>query len=134
MRDDVLFLAKLREFTDYAVKNGTLKYHTPAELEDVDNTEVTATLDVLEPIISEEWHEFWDAVNNGEPKENVTKELGDLLYTLIQFAVVFDLPIVEAMNRICKNNIQKWETGTINEAGKLVKHLDHPKVNLKDLF
>lgn len=84
-------------------------------------------------LIKEEHDEFVEAVTLGFSEDLVLKELCDLLYVIYRFAVVFKLPVEEAFRRVHENNMMKITNGTFNEAGKLTKAPDHPKVNLKDL-
>lgn len=83
-------------------------------------------------LIREECNELIDALLL-EDKEQVLKELCDVLYVTFGLAVVYDLSIKEAFERVHENNMLKVHTGFINENGKLCKAKDHPKVILKDL-
>lgn len=86
-------------------------------------------------LIVEESGELDDAVTLREGKAAELKELCDLLY--VTYAAAYELGLhrvlVPAFNRVHENNMLKIAKGTFNASGKLVKHPDHPKVNLSDL-
>lgn len=86
-------------------------------------------------LIREELRELDDAIIYKEPPENVLKELADLLYVV--YGAVNSLGytnvITPAFNRVHENNLSKILRGNFNNAGKLVKPVDHKKVDLKDL-
>lgn len=96
-------------------------------------TILTETALLRSKLILEETRELVGALLS-EDKEQVTKELCDLLYVAIAVAVLYDLPLEPAFNRVHANNMAKIKNGTIAEDGKLEKTADHPKVVLKDLF
>lgn len=86
-------------------------------------------------LIVEETRELCEAVWNGEPDENILKEVCDVLYVLggLVYEFGWQSKIDAAFNRVADNNDLKVTLGTFREDGKLIKSKDHPKVDLKDL-
>lgn len=86
-------------------------------------------------LIVEESGELDDAVTLREGKAQELKELCDLLY--VTYAAAYELGLhnvlTPAFNRVHENNMLKIAKGHFNSAGKLVKHPEHPKVDLSDL-
>jgi NTP pyrophosphatase (non-canonical NTP hydrolase) len=81
-------------------------------------------------LIVEEYKEFMEAVEQGQPDQDVLKEMCDLIYVVVRMAVVFEFPLEPAFRRVHENNMAKIKNGTFNEDGKLVKPKDHPKPDL----
>ena len=72
-----------------------------------------------------------------ESWENLTKELADLLYVTIGFAVTFGLPLVEVFERVHQSNMSKLgEDGKpiYREDGKVMKGPNYRPPELGDLF
>ncbi len=70
-------------------------------------------------------------------KEDLTKELADLLYVTYGFAVTFGLPIDEVFERVHRSNMSKLgDDGKpiYREDGKVLKGPNYEKPNLDDLF
>jgi NTP pyrophosphatase (non-canonical NTP hydrolase) len=102
--------------------------------------DTTEVLTLCRNLIAEESSELLDELQfmidcdvDCDPAK-VLKELADTIYVLYYLVASFGLPIDVAFNRVHDNNMLKIANGTIRDDGKLVKHPDHPKVNLKDLF
>lgn len=106
------------------------KYHRVGlDLDEADEDDLDLSLTLIE----EEYHEFMNAVEF-EPKEQVLKELCDLLVVLLRFAVHYDLPLNKAFERVYENNMAKAKGLRVREDGKVLKPEGHPKVKLDDLF
>jgi len=69
-------------------------------------------------LIDEEWSEFHEAFHF-ESEEEQLKELGDLVYVCIQYALSQGWDLNEAMDRIHKSNMSK-----LGPDGKPVKRFD----------
>ena len=70
-------------------------------------------------------------------KASLTKELADLLYVTIGFAVTFGLPICEVFERVHQSNMSKLgEDGKpiYREDGKVMKGPNYQPPKLDDLF
>ena len=76
----------------------------------------------------------WLAIRN---KENLLKEMADLVYVLYGLARSLDLPLDEAVRRVHKNNIDRcvWPDGGVKYRadGKVLKNPGAPKIDLSDL-
>ena len=76
----------------------------------------------------------WLAIRN---KENLLKEMADLVYVLYGFARSLDLPLDEAIRRVHQNNIDRcvWPDGSIKyrEDGKVLRNPDAKAIDLSDL-
>ena len=79
-----------------------------------------------------------DALGNPQiNKADLTKELADLLYVTIGFAVTFGLPLVEVFERVHQSNMSKLgEDGKpiYREDGKVMKGPNYQPPQLDDLF
>ena len=79
-----------------------------------------------------------DALGNPQiNKADLTKELADLLYVTIGFAVTFGLPLCEVFERVHQSNMSKLgEDGKpiYREDGKVLKGPNYEKPKLDDLF
>jgi len=76
-------------------------------------------------------------VRTAESPEELTKELADLLYVTIGFAVTFGLPLVEVFERVHQSNMSKLgEDGKpiYREDGKVMKGPNYQPPQLGDLF
>ena len=70
-------------------------------------------------------------------KASLTKELADLLYVTIGFAVTFGLPLCEVFDRVHQSNMSKLgEDGKpiYREDGKVMKGPNYQPPKLDDLF
>lgn len=79
--------------------------------------------------------EFGKAIRT-ETRADILKEAIDLNYVVTGLLLMLGITpsqIVAAENRICDNNMQKLEHGTIDDNNKLIKPKGHPKVDLTDL-
>lgn len=83
-------------------------------------------------LIEEEAREVCQALKSGT-KEEVLKELSDLIVVTVGTAVVYGMDLTTAFNRVHDNNMLKIANGTVRDDGKLIKPSDHPKVRLEDL-
>ena len=84
-------------------------------------------------LIDEELYE----VRNAPSNEEMTKELADLLYVTIGFAVTFGLPIVEVFERVHQSNMSKLDDNgkpLYREDGKVMKGPNYQPPELRDLF
>lgn len=94
-------------------------------------------------LIEEECGEFFDAAyvvkeepENACKRENVLKELSDLVFVCYQFAACFGLDLDEAMTRVFKSNMSKLdEQGQpiYREDGKVLKGPNYRPPNLSSL-
>jgi NTP pyrophosphatase (non-canonical NTP hydrolase) len=84
-------------------------------------------------LIREEANELVDALFSGS-REDVLKEICDLLVVTIGTAVIYDFPLGPAFNTTVQDNIARIQKATVNEHGKLVKDKKHPKLTLEHLF
>ena len=83
-------------------------------------------------LIIEELHEFTDATD----KENLLKELADLLYVIYGYAATYGLPIDEAFKRVHESNMSKLgDDGKplYREDGKVLKGPNYKPADLGDL-
>ena len=99
-------------------------------------------------LIKEELNELQDEVEksifefkensgqiNKETKQNILKELCDLMYVVSGFAVTFGLPVQVAFNRVHKSNMSKLINGIpqLNDWGKVQKGKNYKPPNMEDL-
>ena len=79
-----------------------------------------------------------DALGNPQiNKADLTKELADLIYVTIGFAVTFGLPLCEVFERVHQSNMSKLgEDGKpiYREDGKVMKGPNYQPPKLDDLF
>ena len=79
-----------------------------------------------------------DALGNPQiNKADLTKELADLIYVTIGFAVTFGLPLCEVFERVHQSNMSKLgEDGKpiYREDGKVMKGPNYQPPKLEDLF
>jgi len=85
-------------------------------------------------LISEEFNELKEEVyvEKANSKPALTKELADLLYVTIGFAVQFGLPIKEVFEEVHRSNMTK--TGDKREDGKVLKGVDYKAPDLNKFF
>lgn len=82
----------------------------------------------------EEWVEEAYATKKAPDKE--LKELCDLLYVILGYALQKDWDILSAFNRVHKSNLTKLDCDgrpIFNDLGKIVKGPNYKEPNLKDL-
>lgn len=94
-------------------------------------------------LIEEECGEFFDAADvciteteNERKRENVLKELSDLVFVCYQFAACFGLDLDEALARVYESNLSKLdEQGKpiYREDGKVLKGPNYQPPNLLSL-
>jgi phosphoribosyl-ATP pyrophosphohydrolase len=65
-------------------------------------------------------------------KQNLTKELSDLIYVAIGTAVTFGLPLEEVFRRTHESNMTK--DGGVREDGKVLKGEGYQPPTFEDLF
>ena len=83
-------------------------------------------------LIEEEFKEFEEAVD----KENVLKELTDLLYVVYGYAATYGLDIDTAFSRVHKSNMSKLDDNgnpVRREDGKILKGPNYKEPDLSDL-
>jgi predicted HAD superfamily Cof-like phosphohydrolase len=105
-----------------------LKYPKPSVIVDSEKT-------LRRTLIQEEFKELMDAISNEEDDE-VLKELCDLVYVCIGFAVTYGWSFDTAFNRVHTSNMSKLdEKGkpTYREDGKVAKSSMYIHTKLKDL-
>jgi predicted HAD superfamily Cof-like phosphohydrolase len=98
-----------------------------------DAKEAQDLLELRLNLLSEELEEVAEA----DTVENLTKELADLLYVTIGFAVTFGLPLCEVFERVHQSNMSKLgEDGKpiYREDGKVLKGPNYQPPQLDDLF
>ena len=86
-------------------------------------------------LIAEEYHEFYDAVQN-ESYESELKELADLVYVCFQYAENMEWDLEEALHRVHKSNMSKLglDGKPIRRVdGKVLKGPNYAPPELKDL-
>lgn len=103
----------------------------------------TTSLNLQRSLIDEECNELSDAVDklkthitNKRAKENLLKELADLVYVCHQMAAAFDWDLTEAFIRVHDSNMSKLgEDGTPirREDGKILKGPNYFTPSLIDL-
>lgn len=103
-----------------------------------------ATFDLQLDLIEEECGEFFDAcdvaradMDNAAKRENILKELSDLVFVAYQFAAAFGLDLDEALARVYKSNMSKLdEQGNpiYREDGKVLKGPNYRPPHLKTLI
>jgi NTP pyrophosphatase (non-canonical NTP hydrolase) len=110
---------------------------------DISTEEMYKLWEMQVDLIEEEAAEFMDAVDvcitetdNERKRENVLKELSDLVFVCYQFAACFGLDIDEALARVFQSNMSKLdEQGNpiYREDGKVLKGPNYQKPNLLSL-
>ena len=93
----------------------------------IDNTDTNRTIwDLQLRLIQEEFKEFFDAADvldndcdNEGKRENLLKELSDLVFVCYQFAAAFGMDLDEAMRRVYESNMSK-----LDEHGKPIYRAD----------
>jgi predicted HAD superfamily Cof-like phosphohydrolase len=86
-------------------------------------------------LIQEEYTELMDAINNGDDDE-VLKELCDLVYVCVGFAVTYGWSFDTAFNRVHQSNMSKLDADgnpAYREDGKVVKPNGYEPPKLLDL-
>ena len=86
-------------------------------------------------LIQEEYAELMDAINNGDDDE-VLKELCDLVYVCVGFAVTYGWSFDTAFNRVHQSNMSKLDADgnpAYREDGKVVKPNGYKPPKLLDL-
>lgn len=89
-------------------------------------------------LINEEHNELQDEFDRRNfDKENMLKELADLVYVCYGMAVTYGWNLDEAVRRVHENNTGRMyqDDGTIKrrDDGKILKNKNYPRVNLEDL-
>jgi len=84
-------------------------------------------------LIKEEAEELVHALLTGS-REEVLKEICDLLVVTIGTSVIYDFPLGPAFNTVVQDNIARIRKATVSPSGKLVKDKHHPKLSLEGLF
>jgi predicted HAD superfamily Cof-like phosphohydrolase len=87
-------------------------------------------------LIQEEYKELMDAISN-EEDDAVLKELCDLVYVLIGFAVTYGWSFDTAFSRVHASNMSKLDENgkpTYREDGKVAKSSMYIHPRLKDLI
>ena len=119
-----------------AVKDFHIKYK-----QDVDKEITEERINLRWDLIDEECLEVFQEVEpylfkelkyKGINKQNLTKELADLIYVTIGMAVTFGLPLEEVYTRIHNANMTK--NGGFNENGKILKGDGFVPAEVGDLF
>ena len=86
-------------------------------------------------LIKEEFNEVMIALDS-QDRENLLKELCDLVYVVVGTAVAFGLNFDEAFRRVHESNMSKLGADgkpIYREDGKVLKGPNYQPVNLKDL-
>ena len=86
-------------------------------------------------LIQEEYTELMDAISNGDDDE-VLKELCDLVYVCVGFAVTYGWSFDTAFNRVHQSNMSKLDPDgnpVYREDGKVVKPSGYKPPKLLDL-
>ena len=95
-------------------------------------------------LIEEEAAEFLEAADevfadpeNDKRREELLKELSDLVFVCYQFAAAYDLDLDEALRRVFESNMSKLdEDGKViyREDGKVLKGPNYQPPDLRGLF
>jgi NTP pyrophosphatase (non-canonical NTP hydrolase) len=93
----------------------------------IDNTDTNKSIwDLQLRLIQEEFKEFFDAADvldndcdNEGKRENLLKELSDLVFVCYQFAAAFGMDLDEALRRVYESNMSK-----LDEHGKPIYRAD----------
>jgi NTP pyrophosphatase (non-canonical NTP hydrolase) len=95
-------------------------------------------------LISEEYKEFMEAADelyadpeNDKRREELLKELSDLVFVCYQFATAFNLDLDEAMRRVFESNMSKLDeqgNALFRPDGKVLKGPNYKPPNLSDLY
>lgn len=95
-------------------------------------------------LIHEEAKEFFEAADevfadpeNDKRREELLKELSDLVFVCYQFAAAYSLDLDEALRRVFESNMSKLdEQGNViyREDGKVLKGPNYQPPNLSGLF
>ena len=110
---------------------------------DISTKELRQLWDMQLDLIEEECGEFFDAaevlaqeMENVPKRENLLKELSDLVFVCFQFSACFGLDLDEAMTRVFNSNMSKLdERGNpiYREDGKVLKGPFYRQPDLKSL-
>ena len=110
---------------------------------DCSTDELEELWDMQVDLIEEEAGEFFDAVyvameeiENVKKRENLLKELCDLVFVCYQFAACFGLDLDEAMTRVFESNMSKLDkrgNPIYREDGKVLKGPFYRQPDLKSL-
>ena len=111
----------------------------------IDNTDNNRSVWELQlALIEEEFKEFFDAADvmendchNEGKRENLLKELSDLVFVCYQFAAAFGLDLDEALRRVYESNMSKLdEHGQViyREDGKVMKGPNYRPPHLQALI
>lgn len=102
-----------------------------------------STLNIQSRLITEEFKEFLAAysesikyIQNPRAREEVLKELSDLVYVCYQFSAAAGWDLDEALDRVHESNLSKLVDGKPlkREDGKVQKGPNYKKPNLADLI
>jgi len=87
-------------------------------------------------LITEEFNEVMDAINNNEPMKNVAKELVDLLVVTYGTLIAMGVDANAAFREVHMSNLSKFgDDGKPikNEFGKVIKSANYVPADLTDL-
>lgn len=87
-------------------------------------------------LITEEFQEFKEGIEEGLDLAHITKELADLLYVVYGTGIALGVDLDEAMKRVHESNMSKLDDGgnpIYNSYGKVLKGENYKPPNLTDL-
>ena len=123
-----LYAARAKEFRKaYQLPSGL----TPTTLELQQNLIDEEYVEVCEAV-----HELWDDVTNKRARENLLKELCDLVYVCHQMATAFNWDLTTAYMRVHESNMSKLDENgqpIRREDGKILKGPNYFTPSLIDL-
>ena len=100
--------------------------------------------DMQVDLVEEECGEFFDAADqcfadpeNDKRREELLKELCDLVFVCYQFAATFGLDLDEALRRVFESNMSKLDdegNAIYREDGKVLKGPNYEPPNLNGLY
>ena len=110
---------------------------------DTSNKELEDLFEMQLDLVEEECGEFFDAAyvcasetENAAKRENVLKELSDLVFVCYQFAACYGLDLDEALARVYESNMSKLDENgqpIYREDGKVLKGPNYEPPNLSSL-
>lgn len=125
-------LQMVREF--HKAMGQPLDQHHPFDMKDVKPSSKVGELEAFRfGLVEEEFVEF----EGSSSKENLLKELADLIYVVYGYAATYGLDLDEAVRRVHKSNMSKLgDDGKPikREDGKVMKSENYEKPYLGDLI
>jgi len=125
------------------IQNKLHEFHTAFGCPSTKDKDDFNILRLAESLITEEYHEVLEAIDDWSAGEDTVarrahllKELADLAYVCVFFAEVYGWNFDVGFNRVHKSNMSKLGADgkpIRNETGKVVKGPNYKEPNLEDL-